>query len=176
MIFTRTSISGVVVVDLDPIEDDRGFFARSYDRREFFSQGIAVDAVEMNVSFNHLKGTLRGMHYQAEPHPEPKIVSCVRGSLFDVVVDLRVHSPTYCRWVGVELSAENRKAVHIAGGCAHGFMTMRDATEIHYIMGERYHPDLARGVRWDDPAFGIEWPMQPTVISSRDAGFADYVR
>jgi dTDP-4-dehydrorhamnose 3,5-epimerase len=176
MIFTPTSISGVVVVDLDPIEDDRGFFARVYDREEFSSQGIALDAVEMNVSFNRLKGTLRGMHYQAEPHPEPKIVSCLRGSLFDVVVDLRVQSPTYCQWVGMELSAESRKAVHIAAGCAHGFMTLQDATEIHYIMGERYYQDLARGVRWDDPAFGIDWPMQPTVISSRDAGFADYLR
>jgi dTDP-4-dehydrorhamnose 3,5-epimerase len=157
--------------------DERGWFARTFDADEFRSRGMSPEVVQCNASFNARRGTLRGMHYQADPHGESKLVRCVRGSIFDVAVDLRGDSPTYRGWHGVELSAENRVAFYIPAGLAHGFQTMSDDAEVIYQMGHSYVPDAARGVRWDDPAFAIEWPAEPgggRIVSARDAGYPDF--
>ncbi len=174
MIFRATEIPGVVIVELDKIVDERGFFARSVCTREFADHGIALQAAQCNVSFNKLRGTLRGLHYQVEPKPDPKLVRCTRGMMYDVAVDLRPESPAYCRGVGVELDAETHRALFIPAGCAHGFQTLTDDVEVLYMMGEAYDPALARGVRWNDPAFGIEWPFEPTAISEPDDAYPDF--
>ena len=174
MKFTETPIPGVVVVDIEPLEDERGFFARSFCAEEFAARGLTDSFVQTNIAFNAARGTLRGMHYQAAPKPEPKLVRCSRGALFDVAVDLRPDSPAYGRWTGHELSAANHRALHIPEGCAHGLLTLEDHTEVTYLMGAAYDPHVARGVRWDDPAFAIEWPFAPLVISERDAAYADF--
>ncbi len=175
MKFTAAHIPGVVLVEIEPIEDERGFFARSFCAEEFAAQGLATSFVQANTVFNDARGTLRGLHYQAAPKPEPKLVRCTAGAVFDVAVDLRPDSPTHRRWSGHELSAANRCALHIPAGCAHGLLTLADETEVSYLMGAAYDPALARGVRWNDPAFAIDWPAGPLVISERDAGYADYV-
>ena len=172
MIFTRTALEGLWQVDLERRADERGFFARSYCGAEFAAHGLPAGFLQCNVSFNARRGTLRGMHWQAEPHPEGKLVRCTRGAVFDVAVDVRAESATLHRWVGVELTAENGRALYIPGGFAHGFLTLEDATEVFYQMSETYHPECARGARWDDPAFGISWPGPPLVISGRDLEFA----
>ena len=174
MIFTRTSIDGVVLVELEPSHDRRGFFARMYGVSEFSSQGLLPLVTEASVSFNARAATLRGLHYQADPHPESKLVRCTTGAVFDVVVDLRPLSQTYCAWHGETLTAANRVALYVPPGCAHGFITLEDSTELVYFMDESYHPDLARGVRWDDRAFGIKWPVEPRIMSERDSTFADF--
>ncbi|MFP6730771.1 MAG: dTDP-4-dehydrorhamnose 3,5-epimerase [Alphaproteobacteria bacterium] len=174
MKFTATKIAGVMVVDIEPIEDERGFFARGFCAAEFAAQGLAGSFVQTNIAFNKQRGTLRGLHYQAEPKPEPKLVRCTRGVIFDVAVDLRPGSPTQGRWSGHELSAENHRALYIPEGCAHGLLTLADDTEVYYLMGAAYDAALTRGVRWNDPAFAIDWPAAPEVISERDAGFPDY--
>ncbi len=174
MKFTHTHIPGVVVVDIEPLEDERGFFARSFCAEEFADQGLTTRFVQTNIAFNAGRGTLRGLHYQASPKPEPKLVRCSRGALFDVAVDLRPESPAYGRWTGHELSAANRRALHIPEGCAHGLLTLEDETEVSYLMGAAYDPACARGVRWNDPAFAIEWPFAPLVISERDAAYPDF--
>jgi dTDP-4-dehydrorhamnose 3,5-epimerase len=174
MKFTATKIPGVTVVEAEAIADERGYFARGFCGREFKAAGLELTVAQTNVSFNKRKGTLRGMHYQAEPSPEPKLVSCVRGGVFDVAVDLRPDSPVFCQWIGVELTESNHTALFIPPGCVHGFLTLSDETEVSYLMGEFYVADLARGVRWDDPAFGIEWPDTPAVISDRDAAYPDF--
>lgn len=175
MIFTPTEIPGVVVVDVDKQEDSRGFFGRSFCVEEFGAQGLSLPVVQCDVSFNRKKGTLRGLHYQLPPKAEVKLVRCTRGRLFDVAVDLRRESPTYCRWVGIELDADSHRAVFIPEGCAHGFQTLVDDCEVFYQMGAAYDPALARGVRCDDPAFAIRWPLAPTSISERDSSFPDFV-
>jgi dTDP-4-dehydrorhamnose 3,5-epimerase len=174
--FVETAISGVVLIELELLEDDRGFFARSYSQAGFAEHGLLAPPVEINVSYNYLAGTLRGMHYQADPVPDPKLVRCTAGTVFDVAVDLRPDSPTHLKWFGHTLSAANRHAVHVPAGCAHGFITLEDASEVVYLMGAPYQRELARGVRWDDPAFAIEWPRHPEVISSRDAAFPLYAQ
>ena len=174
MKFTDTDIPGVVVVEIERLEDERGFFARSFCAEEFAAQGLVGDFVQANIAFNAARGTLRGLHYQASPAPEPKLVRCTAGAVFDVAIDLRTGSPSYCRWSGHELSAANRRALYIPAGCAHGLLTLEDACEVSYLMGAAYDPALARGVRWNDPAFAIDWPEAPLVISDRDAGFADF--
>ena len=174
MKFTETPIPGVVVVDIEPIQDTRGFFARGFCAEEFAARDLTVSIVQTNIAFNAARGTLRGMHYQATPAPEPKLVRCNRGAIFDVAVDLRPDSPAYGRWTGHELSAANRRALHIPEGCAHGLLTLEDHCEVSYLMGAAYAPELARGVRWNDPAFAIDWPFEPAVISERDAGFPDF--
>lgn len=174
MIFTETDIPGVVIVDVEKIGDERGFFARSFCAEAFRKQGLVSSFVQANVSFNREPATLRGMHYQAEPQPEAKLVRCTRGAVFDVVVDLRPESPAFCRWIGMELAADDHRAVYVPPGCAHGFVTLEADSEIFYLMGAAYDPDLARGVRWNDPAFAIEWPIEPAVISVRDASFPDF--
>ena len=174
MKFTATEIPGVVVVEIEPLEDERGFFARGFCAEEFAAQGLTSAFVQTNIAFNAARGTLRGLHYQASPAPEPKLVRCTRGAIFDVAVDLRRGSPSYRRWCGYELSAANHRALHIPEGCAHGLLTLEDDTEVCYLMGAAYDPALARGVRWNDPAFAIDWPFAPAVISERDAAFPNF--
>jgi len=169
--FSPLSLQGAFVVELEPIPDERGFFARTFCGEEFAAHGCDFNFVQSSVSFNKRKGTLRGMHYQKKPHEEAKVVRCVVGAIYDVVVDLRPESTTFKCWVGVELSAGNRKAIYIPKGFAHGFLTLADDTEVYYQMASAYHPDSAGGVRWDDPAFSIQWPFQPEMISSRDAAY-----
>lgn len=174
MIFTPTPLAGVLAVDLERREDERGFFARSWCRREFQAHGLADGLVQCSVSFNRRRGTLRGMHHQVAPHREAKLVRCTMGALYDVVLDLRPDSPTYRRWHGMELSAGNRSALYIPPGVAHGFQTLDDNTEVFYQMDEFFAPDCARGVRWNDPAFAIAWPLPDPILSERDRGYPDY--
>jgi dTDP-4-dehydrorhamnose 3,5-epimerase len=171
VIFKETKLKGAYVIEIEPIEDDRGFFARTFCQKEFEQLGLNLCIAQCNISINRKKGTLRGMHYQAAPHEEAKLVSCTKGSINDVIIDLRLGSLTYGRWISVELSAENRKMLYIPKGFAHGFQTLEDDTEIFYQMSEFYHPESARGVRWDDPAFGIEWPLEEKVISEKDSAY-----
>ncbi|MGD1933610.1 MAG: dTDP-4-dehydrorhamnose 3,5-epimerase [Candidatus Phaeomarinobacter sp.] len=174
MNLSETDIHGVIRIDLAPIRDDRGFFARSFCRQTLAEAGLEFDMVQSNLSFNAQAGTLRGMHYQAAPLPDPKIVRCERGTIYDVAVDLRPGSPTFRSWTAAELSAENGSALLIPAGCAHGFISLTDNTQVLYLMGAAYDADLARGLRWDDPAFAIEWPIQPSVIAARDAAYPDF--
>ncbi|HEV2981796.1 MAG TPA: dTDP-4-dehydrorhamnose 3,5-epimerase [Solirubrobacteraceae bacterium] len=176
MQFKETPLPGVWVIELDLLGDERGWFGRTFDADEFDARGLNPAVMQCNASFNAKRDTLRGMHYQAAPHGESKLVRCVRGAIFDVAVDLRSDSSAYCRWHGAELSAENRLAVYIPAGYAHGFQTLTDDCEVLYQMGHRYVPDAARGVRWDDPAFGIEWPAAcgGRIVSERDASYRDF--
>jgi dTDP-4-dehydrorhamnose 3,5-epimerase len=174
MNFVSLPLEGAYVIEPEVRADHRGFFARTYCRDEFTERGLVSTFVQCNVSFNHKAGTLRGMHYQADPSPEVKLVRCTMGAAYDVVVDLRPVSPTYRQWAAVELTAENRRAVYIPAGFAHGFQTLTDATELFYQMSEFYVPELAAGVRWDDPALGIAWPPRDRrVIADRDLAFPD---
>jgi dTDP-4-dehydrorhamnose 3,5-epimerase len=178
MRFTSTPITGALVVEPEAVGDHRGLFARTFDAEEFAAQALAPVVVQCSTSYSANRDTLRGLHYQAEPHAETKLIRCVRGALFDVGVDLRPQSPTYCAWFGIELSAENRLALYLPRGVAHGFQTLVDDTEVLYQMGDRYVPDAARGVRWDDPCFGIEWPAPHAArtISDRDRDYPDFRR
>lgn len=176
MNISATRIPGVMLVETEAFIDDRGQFARTYDEALFAEAGLPTHWPQCNASWNVRRGTLRGMHFQADPNPEPKLVRCTQGAVFDVAVDLRPDSPAYCGWVGVELSADTRNALYIPPGCAHGFLTLEDGAEVFYQMGESYVPDLARGVRWDDPAFAIDWPFAPVVVGERDAGYPEFVR
>ena len=174
MIFTETGIEGVWVVEPERHEDERGFFARTWDPEEFAANGLNPRIAQCSISFNASRGTLRGLHYQAAPTEEAKLVRCIAGALFDVALDLRTHSPTARSWFGTTLSAENRRALYVPEGCAHGFLTLADATEVHYQISAPHTPDAARGVRWDDPAFAIEWPGDVVVISERDRTYPDF--
>jgi dTDP-4-dehydrorhamnose 3,5-epimerase len=176
MQFLETPLPGAWVIELDLLGDDRGWFARTFDRAEFEARGLNPEVAQCNASFNARRGTLRGMHYQADPHGESKLVRCVRGAVFDVAVDLRRDCPTLCRWHGVELSADNRLALYIPTGMAHGFQTLTDDCELIYQIGTAYVPGAERGVRWDDPAFGIEWPSISVerTISDRDRAYPDF--
>lgn len=169
--FLPTPLAGAFVLDLKRHEDERGFFARSFCREEFVENGLNPDVAQCNVSFNPSRGTLRGMHFQTAPHAEDKLVRSTRGAIWDVIVDLRPDSPTYKKWYGVELSATTRRAIYVPKGFAHGFQTLTDDAEVLYMMAEFYHPDSASGVRWDDPAFGIEWPIANPSMSDRDRSF-----
>lgn len=162
------------MIQLEQHGDERGFFARSWCRREFEEHGLDPRLVQCNLSFNRSKGTLRGMHYQQAPFGEAKLVRCVRGALHDVIIDLRPHSPTYKQHFGVELSAENRSALYVPEGFAHGFLTLEDDTEVFYQMSQFYSAEHSRGLRWDDPAFGIWWPTEVRVISERDRTYPDF--
>lgn len=172
MIFTETRLRGAYIIELEPRMDERGFFARTFCRQEFIAHGLNPDFVQCDISFNKKKGTLRGLHYQAKPFEEAKLVRCNRGAIYDVIIDLRPESPTHRQWVSVELSQENHKAVYIPQGFAHGFQTLQDDSEIFYQMSESYHPDHSRGIRWDDPALGIIWPPVPQrIISAKDLAY-----
>jgi dTDP-4-dehydrorhamnose 3,5-epimerase len=174
MQITPTSIPGVFLIEPERHSDERGYFARIWCREEFFQAGLNAEWVQCNVSFNHRRGTLRGLHYQAAPHQEIKLVRCTRGAVFDVVVDLRPGSRTYRQSTSIELSAANGRALYIPEGCAHGFQTLADNTEVFYQMGAPFEAGAGRGVRWNDPAFAISWPMKPTVMSERDQAYADF--
>jgi dTDP-4-dehydrorhamnose 3,5-epimerase len=169
-----TALVGVLVVSPTVTADARGLFARTYDAALFAAAGLPTVWPQCNTSWSARKGTLRGLHYQAEPRPDPKLVRCTRGRIFDVAVDLRKNSASFGRWIAVELSEHNRDALAIPAGCAHGFLTLEDDCEVFYMMGEVYVAELARGVRWNDPAFAIKWPGAPTTISERDASWPDF--
>ncbi len=171
MIFQETPLPGAFLIDLDRIEDERGFFARTRCCREFRVRDLCGDFVQSSISYNKRKGTLRGMHFQVAPHVEVKLVRCTRGSIYDVIVDLRPQSPTFRQWFATELTVENRRALYIPQDFAHGFQTLEDHSEVFYEISEVYSPDCARGIRWNDPAIGIEWPLEVTVISQRDQGY-----
>lgn len=166
-----TPLDGSFVVEPELISDDRGFFARSFCQNEFRAHGLDPAAAQCNISFNSKRGTLRGLHFQAKPHEEAKLVRCTRGVIWDVIVDLREDSPTRHRWFSVELSADNHRALFVPAGFAHGFQTLVDDSEVLYLMSEFYHPESARGLRWDDPAFGISWPCPDPVLSPRDRSY-----
>jgi dTDP-4-dehydrorhamnose 3,5-epimerase len=171
--FHEAPLAGAFVIELDRLEDERGFFARSFCTMEFARAGLFTHIAQCNVSFNSQAGTLRGLHYQAAPHQEAKLVRCTAGALYDVIVDLRSNSSTYLRWFGIELEARNWKMLYVPEGFAHGFQTLADATEVLYMMSARHHPDSARGIRWDDPAINIRWPhAKRRLISDRDSSFA----
>jgi dTDP-4-dehydrorhamnose 3,5-epimerase len=174
MLFTETEIRGAFILDAEEIADERGFFARSWARDEFEAHGLNPHLAQCNLSYNHRKGTVRGMHWQVAPHAETKLVRCTQGGIYDVIVDLRADSPTYLRWIGVDLTAENRRALYIPEGCGHGFQTLADATEVLYMITEYYTPAAARGMRWNDPAINVTWPLDVTVISERDAHYPDW--
>jgi dTDP-4-dehydrorhamnose 3,5-epimerase len=168
MLFNETKLKGAFVVDIEPREDERGFFARSWCADEFEKLGLNSDLFQCNISFNKKRGTLRGMHYQVEPYPEAKLVRCTMGAIYDVIIDLRAASPTFKQWISVELSAQNRRALYVPEDFAHGFQTLMDNTEVFYQMSEFYHPECARGLRWDDPMFGIHWPVADIIMSEKD--------
>jgi len=172
-----TPIAGTFVVEPELIGDERGWFARTYDEALFAEQGLEPVGVQANSSFNAARDTLRGLHYQAEPHGEAKLVTCVRGTIWDVGVDLRPGSDTYLRWHAIELSADNHRGFYLPRGIAHGFQTLTADCEVHYLMGHAYVPEAARGVRWDDPAFAIEWPAPhgARTMSGKDRAYPDFV-
>lgn len=203
MIFVETKLKGAYLIEIQKLEDDRGFFARSYCFREFVAHRLNPRVVQCNISYNAKKGTLRGMHYQEAPFEEAKLVRCTTGTIYDVIVDLRPDSSTFCQWIGVELSSPSSLLtarsfqstaygspltadslpltahylmLYIPEGFAHGFITLEDHTEVFYQMSEFYAPDSARGFRWNDPAFGIEWPMEPVVISEKDRNYTEFRR
>jgi dTDP-4-dehydrorhamnose 3,5-epimerase len=173
MIFQPTAIPGVWVIDIEPHYDDRGFFARSWCGRETAARGLNPASAQCSISYNHRRGTLRGLHYQAAPRAEAKWIRCTRGAVLDVAVDLRPQSPAYGKWFAVELTDESRRMMYVPEGVAHGFQTLKDDTELFYQISEYYVPELARGVRWNDPAFGISWPIPDPILSDRDRSFAD---
>ena len=175
MIFRPTGIDGVWVLEIERFEDERGFFARTWDTAEFAKRGLNGQLAQCSISFNRVRGTLRGLHYQVPPHAEAKLVRCTAGAIFDVAVDLRPGSSTYCRWFGVELTEQNRSALYVPEGCAHGFVTLADDAEVAYQITEFYAPSAGAGVRWDDPAFGITWPTDIRVLNERDASYPDFV-
>jgi len=173
MIFTETKLKGAFMIDIEPREDERGFFARSWCEDEFQKHGLNPRLVQCNISFNKKRGTLRGMHYQIAPFAEAKVVRCTMGAMYDVIIDLRPNSATFKQWLGMELTAENHRALYIPVDFAHGFQTLSDNTEVFYQMTEFFHPECAGGVRWDDPAFGIIWPISDGIISEKDSSFSE---
>lgn len=176
MIFRETKLESVWIIEPELLTDNRGFFARTWCQREFEERGLDSTLVQCNISFNSQSGTLRGMHYQIPPHGETKLVRCTQGAIYDVIIDMRPPSPTFSQWIGVELTAKNRRMLYIPEGFAHGFQTLVDQTEVFYQMSEFYHPESARGVRWNDPAFAIKWPTANSlIISDKDSSYADFV-
>jgi dTDP-4-dehydrorhamnose 3,5-epimerase len=176
VIFAETSVQGVWSIEPERVEDHRGFFARTWCAREFGARGLVDRWTQCSISFNARRGTLRGLHYQRAPHAEVKLVRCTAGAVYDVVLDLRPESPTYLKHVAVELSASRRLMLYIPEGCAHGFQTLEDGTEVFYQISAAYSPEHAAGVRWDDPAFGISWPYPDPIISDRDREYPDFRR
>lgn len=174
MEFTPLTIGGAYLITSDRHDDDRGFFARAWCYREFAEAGLDVSFVQTSLSYNHSAGTLRGMHFQKAPHQEKKLVRCIRGSMIDVILDLRPESPTYCTHEKVLLADDGTRAILVPEGCAHGFITLEDDTEVLYMISEYYAAEAAAGFRWNDPAFGISWPREVTVISDRDKSYPDF--
>jgi dTDP-4-dehydrorhamnose 3,5-epimerase len=174
MRFTSLEIGGAFVIDVEAHADERGSFARSFCSREFAEHGLPEHFPQHSLSYNVRKGTLRGMHFQKAPHEEGKLVGCIRGAIFDVCLDLRRDSPTFLKWQGFELSADNRRQLYIPKGCAHGFQTLTDAAEVNYRISEFYVPDAGAGYRYNDPAFGVQWPLPVSMISDRDRDYPDF--
>jgi dTDP-4-dehydrorhamnose 3,5-epimerase len=176
MIFTETKITGAFIIDIEPHADERGFFSRSFCRHEFEAHGLSPIVAQCNISLNHKRGTIRGMHFQTAPHEEAKLVRCTRGEIFDVVVDLRPASPTHTQWVGVRLDDRNHRMLYVPAGCGHGFQSLTDDAEVTYQVSEFFAPTAASGYRYDDPAFGITWPLPLSVISQADSSWPPYTR
>ncbi len=176
MIFTQTKLKGAFAVEIQKFEDERGFFARTWCRREFEAHGLDPGLVQCNISFNLKAGTLRGMHYQAKPFEEAKLIRCTRGAIHDVIVDLRPDSPTFGQHVSFLLTSENRRMLFVPKSFGHGFLTLEDETEVFYQMSEFYSPEHARGFRWNDPRFAIDWPYEINVISERDRSYPDFIQ
>jgi len=174
MIFTKTKLNGAFIVELEKGKDKRGFFARAWDYKQFLEHGLNSNLVQCNISFTEKKGTLRGMHYQTKPYQETKLIRCTKGKIFDVIIDLRVKSETFKEWLGIELTADNYKMLYVPEDFAHGFMTLEDDTEIFYQISQYYNPELEQGVRWDDQAFQIRWPLHPILISEKDLGYPSF--
>ena len=175
MKFTETGLDGAFVIEIEPRLDERGFFARGWCRREFEAAGIRINFVQANIAFSKNKGTLRGMHFQRAPHAECKLWRCVRGAIFDVMIDLRLNSPTFKKWFGIELTSDNHKMTLIPEGFAHGYLTTADNTEVFYLVSAFYTPEAEGGVRWDDPAIGVRWPMTDNlIISEKDKNWPDF--
>ena len=174
MLFTEAKLKGVFIVDVEFREDERGFFARSWCEDEFKQHGLNSHLAQCNISFNKKRGTLRGMHYQISPFVEEKLVRCTKGAICDVIIDLRPESPTFKQWLSVELTEENYRSIFIPAGFAHGFQTLQDKSEVFYQMSEFYRPEYARGVRWNDPTFGIVWPIDRQIISRRDQEYPNF--
>ncbi|PRY11222.1 dTDP-4-dehydrorhamnose 3,5-epimerase [Pontibacter ummariensis] len=174
MNFTETKLKGAYVIDVKRLEDERGFFGRSFCQKEFEAYGLSNEVRQTNVSYNKKKGTLRGMHMQLAPNEESKLVRCTRGAIYDVIIDMRPDSETYKQWVGVELTADNYRMLFVPEGFAHGFITLEDNTDVTYQVTEFYTPGAERCIRWNDPAFNIEWPMEPVVISEKDQAHPDF--
>ena len=170
MRFLETDIPGAYVIEPELIEDERGFFARSFCAEDFARRGLTAALAQCNISYNKTRGTLRGLHYQAEPEPEAKLIRCTRGAIFDVIVDLRPGSPSFGKWMAAELSAENHKMIYAPEGCAHGFQSLTEDSEVFYQMSRPYRAALARGIRYDDPALRIRWPLADPILSARDLG------
>ena len=169
MIFTETKLAGAYIIDIEPREDERGFFSRVWCADEFAAHNLNTHMLQCNIAYNHKKGILRGMHFQAQPHAEVKLVRCTKGAVFDAIIDLREESPTYREWVGFELTEENHRMLYVPEGFAHGYLTLQDRSELHYQVSQFYTPNAEGGVRWDDPAFGIEWPeVGELLISDKD--------
>jgi dTDP-4-dehydrorhamnose 3,5-epimerase len=175
MIFKETKLKGAYIIEIDPIVDERGFFARSFCAKEFEKYGLNPFIAQCNISYNKKKGTLRGMHYQVPPYEEAKLVRCTRGAIYDVIIDLRPDSSTFKQWVSVGLTGNNRRMLYIPGGIAHGYLTLEDHAEIVYQMSEFYHPECARGIRWNDPTFRILWPGDVQIISIGDQQYPDFI-
>ena len=175
MIFHETSLKGAYMIDIEPRSDDRGFFARTFCREEFEALNLNSNLAQSNIALTKARGTIRGMHYQAHPRPEAKLVRCTSGALFDVIVDLRPHSPTFRQWIGVELTSSNRRMLFVPEGFAHGYQTLLEDTEICYNVSEFYWPEAERGVRFNDPIFDINWPLKVTSISLKDRNWPDYM-
>ena len=175
MIFTNTKLGGALVVEIEELKDSRGGFGRTWCKREFTSRGLNGDLVQCSLSVSYKRGTLRGMHYQSGPFEETKLVRCTSGAIYDVIIDLREDSPTFAQWFATELTAANHRMLYVPEGFAHGFQTLADNTEVFYQMSEFYDAESARGVRWDDPAFRIEWPAADRIISPRDAAYPDFI-
>jgi len=175
VLFHETRLEGAFVIELEKRADTRGFFARGWCQKEFEDHGLIAQVVQTNISYNRKKGTLRGMHYQVAPVEETKLVRCVRGGIYDVIIDLRSESPTYKQWIGVKLTAENYKTLYVPENFAHGLQTLEDDTEVIYQVSQFYTPGAERGMRWNDPAFRIEWPQDIEVISDKDADWPDYM-
>lgn len=175
MIFTETKLDGAYLIDLEYLRDERGFFARSFCQDEFKAHGLNPRVSQCNISFNQRKGTLRGMHYQIAPFEEAKLVRCTEGAIFDVIIDLRQDSPTFKQWFSAELTMENHRMLYVPEGFAHGYQTLEDNSEVFYTVSESYHPENARGVRWNDPSFGIAWPITKNIIMlNRDKEYRDF--
>ena len=174
MIFTETGLQGVYIVDLELHKDERGFFGRTWCQKEFKERGLNPNLVQCNISYNAKRGTLRGMHYQAAPYQEAKLVRCISGKIYDAVIDLRPDSITFKKWLAFILAGNSYRAIYIPEGFAHGFQTLKDNTEVFYQMSEFFHPEAARGVRWNDPEFHIEWPIETIIISEKDKNYPNW--